>query len=140
VTRLDELYEMRTQIDAEIERERAQLWRIAELRDQVYDVLSRHTTSTAATLVAVAEFCDVPVTDIVSRIRTQAAMDARHITAWLLRDQGLSFPQVGKVLGRDHTTAMSSCRRVAASAELGDTADRIRSLLRATPPLELVAS
>jgi len=37
---------------------------------------------------------------------------ARHTAAWLLRSTGLSYPEVGKLMQRHHTTAMESCRAV----------------------------
>lgn len=36
----------------------------------------------------------------------------RNVAAWLMREYGLSFPEIGRELNRDHTTAMSSVRRV----------------------------
>ncbi|SDC45461.1 helix-turn-helix domain-containing protein [Nocardioides lianchengensis] len=129
MTRLDELYEMRAAIDAEIERERRQLWRMAQLRDDVADLLQGLSTTTAVTLRAVAAAYAVEVTQIIGRDRHHAVVAARHVAAFLLRDQGLSLPKVGRALGRDHTTAMNSCKRVAESVQLGRQADRIRTEL-----------
>ena len=36
----------------------------------------------------------------------------RPIAAWLMREDGLSFPTIGRALKRDHTTAMHSVRAV----------------------------
>lgn len=37
---------------------------------------------------------------------------ARQIVMYLLRAEGLSFPEIGKVLRRDHTTVMAGCKRI----------------------------
>lgn len=129
MTRLDELYALRASIDASIEREKAQLWAVADLRDKVHDLLSEHSTTTAATIRAAAEEFSVNVLDIATADRSGPVTNARHVAAWLLRDQGLSYPEIGRVLARDHTTAINSCRRVGSSVALGEAADRVRARL-----------
>ena len=37
---------------------------------------------------------------------------ARHVVCWLLHRAGLSYPEIGRQLGRDHTTVLSSYRHV----------------------------
>jgi chromosomal replication initiation ATPase DnaA len=44
--------------------------------------------------------------------RRQEIARARHVVAWLLRQDGFSFPEIGRHIGRDHTSVMNSCRRV----------------------------
>lgn len=53
---------------------------------------------------------------------------ARHVAAWLLRQDGMSYPQIGRALGyRDHTTIMHSVEVVeaerAADAAVRDALD-----------------
>jgi hypothetical protein len=52
--------------------------------------------------------------DLKGQSRTKDIIKARHIACWLLvRLAGKSSPLAGQILGgRDHTTALNSCRRV----------------------------
>jgi hypothetical protein len=87
----------------------------------------------------VAVVCLVTAADIYSRDRHQQNAHARHLCALLLRERGLSFPEIGRVLGgRDHTTAMSAVAR-AQQLELTDRAtrerlDKIRAALQSSLP------
>ncbi len=49
--------------------------------------------------------------ELIGRRRSAYMVNARHVAAWCLRQQGLSYPEIGRVLGgRDHTTAMYSVK------------------------------
>lgn len=57
----------------------------------------------------------VSVAEILSKDRHKSIARARHVAAWLLRQTGMSYPEIGRALGkRDHTTAMASVERVEA--------------------------
>jgi hypothetical protein len=69
---------------------------------------------------------------------------ARQVAAWLLRKAGLSFPEIGRVLGaRDHTTAMAAVQKIDRErAADPDVATQLDELVRGlsgnpTSPLEL---
>jgi chromosomal replication initiation ATPase DnaA len=47
---------------------------------------------------------------LLGRSRHARIAFARHHLAWELKELGYSFPEVGRALGRDHTTIMASCR------------------------------
>jgi DNA-directed RNA polymerase specialized sigma24 family protein len=49
--------------------------------------------------------------------RRKFAVETRQNFALLLRDAGLSYPEIGAVLARDHTTIMSSVSKAKARAE-----------------------
>lgn len=84
-----------------------------------------------AILRAVSLRFDVPVDDIKGRGRSKTVSLARLAAYWLLKHRGLSYPEIGRVLGnRDHTTAMSGVRRVEELRAVNPTlAARLDSLL-----------
>jgi hypothetical protein len=58
----------------------------------------------------------------------------RHIAAWLMREvMQFSYPKIGEILGRDHSTIMHSCRlvahRVAREPAFGSYLRRLRLLV-----------
>lgn len=67
---------------------------------------------------AVAEFYDVPEKDLVTKSRKKEVVKPRQIAMYLLReDLQYSFPSIGdKFGGRDHTTVMHACSKVAKEA------------------------
>jgi hypothetical protein len=73
----------------------------------------------ASILDIVARATDVSVIGLKSHSRDHPVTKARQIACWLGRRFTLkSLPQIGNVLGgRDHTTVLHACRRVAAVAE-----------------------
>lgn len=38
--------------------------------------------------------------------------NARHVMWWVLRARGMSLPEIGKAVGRDHTTILRGCQKV----------------------------
>lgn len=44
---------------------------------------------------------------VTSRSRTAAVHSARSVVAYVLRQQGMSYPRIGSLLGRDHSTVMN---------------------------------
>lgn len=54
-----------------------------------------------------AKAFDVSPRDIMSDCRLKHISCARQYAMWLLREFGYSFPQIGRGLGRDHTTVIS---------------------------------
>lgn len=68
----------------------------------------------AQIIKTVAEFFDVPTTDMIGRCRKKEIVEPRQIAMYLLRDVlDLSFPFIGEKLGkRDHTTAMYAFEKI----------------------------
>ncbi len=46
-----------------------------------------------------------------SRVQTQEVVSVRHAIILVLRGQNKSFPVIGRIIRRDHTTAMSGYKR-----------------------------
>lgn len=62
---------------------------------------------------AVAEMFDVRSCDILAPTRgNRWCSEARQLVMWHLRSQGMSYPRIGRVLGRDHSTVMTGVCRV----------------------------
>lgn len=81
-----------------------------------------------AIFVAAADVCYVTVARVLSSSRDLSVARARHVVAYLLRvDCGMSYPQIGTVLGRDHTTAMHAVRHVETTPELMTLAALVRT-------------
>ncbi|TSA44583.1 chromosomal replication initiator protein DnaA [bacterium] len=62
----------------------------------------------------VADFFEVPPSDMTDRSRKQEVVEPRQIAMYLMRDVlKLSYPHIGEKLGkRDHTTAIHSCEKI----------------------------
>lgn len=67
-------------------------------------------------IIAVAQFFDVAVEDVLGVSRKKELVEPRQIAMYLLREElHSSFPAIGHELGgRDHTTAMHACTKIAA--------------------------
>lgn len=69
---------------------------------------------TALALRAVAQFRDVPISELRGQSRARIFAWPRQEACWLMRQRtSLSLPAIGRVLGgRDHTTVLSSVHAV----------------------------
>ena len=64
-------------------------------------------------LSAVSKKYGVSVDDIKSKKRTDSIASARHTSAYIIRKlTDLSLAEIGKILGRDHSTVMSSIDKI----------------------------
>lgn len=70
-------------------------------------------------LTAVADAFSTTPTAILSRDRHRTVSHARQTTGYLMRRLGLSYPEVGRELGVDHTSVMAACRRIGDALRLG---------------------
>lgn len=88
----------------------------------------------ALALAVVERESGVPVDEIRGRDRHKSVAMARHVVLWLLHSEGLSYPEIGRALYLDHTTAISAFRRIererAKSAQCVAWTDSIRALYR----------
>lgn len=94
--------------------------RVAEAR--AADAVKRTSRSL---LNIVSEVTRFPPSALTGISRLSPVVKARHISAYLLKKHTKqSLPQIGRVLGgRDHTTILSACRRVAKVMTLRDIPD-----------------
>ena len=66
-----------------------------------------------ATLEAVARWFDVSVKAILGNSRLTSIARARHVAMYLLyKHTQMSYPEVGKLFDRDHTSVLHAVRRV----------------------------
>ena len=49
---------------------------------------------------------------ILSKRRFANITRARHCAMWAMRQQGMSFPAIGRVFNRHHTSVMHACSKV----------------------------
>lgn len=65
-----------------------------------------------AVLAVFTEELGVSVGAIMGRARTRRVSRARQMVCFVLRQAGLSFPEIGRVMGLDHSTVQHACRRI----------------------------
>lgn len=130
MSRLDELYAMREKIDGEIRAELDALKSVGELRDEITTLLATARTVTARILVAVSEVYGIPIEEITGRSRGRHTVEARHVACWLLHRARTTYVEIGRVFGRDHSTAMHAVTRVNNTARLRVCALQIEAALR----------
>lgn len=90
------------------------------------DLLPRRSEVKPDEIVSkVADFFNVPLERILGRDRSREVALPRQIAMYLLREEAnISLPQIGETIGgRDHTTIMYGCEKI---ADLLERDDRIR--------------
>lgn len=117
MTRLDQLRALRDEIDAEIERETIAAKRRAELMAKTAVVLTRGSWNTRVFAATCAHF-GVTGDDLLGESRRRQTLDARHVAMWLMHHSGRAYAEIGRELGKDHTTAMNACKRVESRPDL----------------------
>jgi len=125
MTRLDQLVNLRERVNAEIARERAYRKRVELLSRDVSAAMTNPATIGHRVLDEVTTVFDVTVGEILSSSRHRDVVHARQVAAWLLRAGGLSSPQIGRILGRDHTTVLYGVNRVEADPVLRKVAGEL---------------
>lgn len=63
-------------------------------------------------LDSVCKHFNVTREQLVGKDRHASLALARHVAAWLLRQHGYSFPEIGAMLARDHSSIMHGVRKV----------------------------
>lgn len=62
---------------------------------------------------AVADFFQISVSDILGQSRRKEFVEPRQIVVYLLRDiLDISYPHIGEIIGRDHTTAIHAYEKI----------------------------
>ncbi len=72
-------------------------------------VVTRHTAMLDA-VGEIAEQTGIPLAEIMAKKRHRAVVDARHLAIKLVRERfpEMSYPQLGKFFGMDHSSIMSA--------------------------------
>jgi chromosomal replication initiator protein len=64
-------------------------------------------------ITAVSKKYGVPVEDIKSKKKTDNIANARHVAIYIIKKLlNLSYPSIGQIFGRDHSTVISSMNKV----------------------------
>lgn len=86
---------------------------IEEIINNAFQQSSKNITSNQV-VKAVADFYEIPQSDLISRSRKKGIIEPRQVTAFLLRDiLDMSYPDIGDKLGkRDHTTIIYSYEKI----------------------------
>lgn len=111
-TRLESLYDLRRRIDLEIERETRFQSRMKRLEGDTRIAIATRGDWSKRLVIHVAEHYGVKPADILGKRRGRRVSEARHVTSWLLRESGRTYPEIGRALLRDHTSAMYGVKRV----------------------------
>jgi hypothetical protein len=56
----------------------------------------------------------IPREDLISPSRTQRLARIRQLAMWRCRQAGVSFPEIGRHFGRDHSTVLHAVRKIEA--------------------------
>ena len=89
--------------------------------------LTQQYTHIYASKVAISFGVDAKLL-LVRGHHTKTISQARQVLAYLLREDGFSFPEIAEALGLDdHSTVMARCKKVAATPHLKTVADEIRA-------------
>ena len=93
--------------------EKIDLKKLEEIIAETIQVSARNITANEV-IKNVADFFEIPTSDLTNRCRKQEIVEPRQIAMYLLRDLlKLSYPHIGEKLGkRDHTTAIHACEKI----------------------------
>lgn len=73
-------------------------------------IFAQHQHTVHSIIDAVAAQTGIPARQIMSRDRDAPTARARQIVMYEARKAGLSYPQIAKVMGRDHTSIIHGVR------------------------------
>lgn len=111
-SRLDQLRNLRLQIDQEIEREERFLRRARRLSSSAKVIITTRGDYTDRVIAVAAAHFAVSPSQVVSAEKFRDVVQARMVAAWLLRQDGRAYTEIGQALGKDHTTIMHAVKRV----------------------------
>ena len=79
--------------------------------DRARAISMRLPAKTHAAMREWSEACDIPLDVLLGPCREAWVVHARQGLMWVLRHRlGLSYPEIGRVMRRDHTTAIHGVR------------------------------
>ncbi len=65
-------------------------------------------------VVRTADAFGINVSDIIGRERTKLLSRARHVAMLLLRERGMSYPEIARAIGgMNHTSVIDGCKSIA---------------------------
>ena len=101
------------------------------IKDMFKDSTTRNLPTPALIISEVSRFYSVEESVIRSRLKSSNVVLPRQVAMYLIRTlTNLSLPDIGKEFGRDHTTVLSSLRRIESMLAKKDTdlEDNIRDI------------
>jgi chromosomal replication initiation ATPase DnaA len=128
-SRLDQLRNLRLQIDQEIEREERFLRRARRLSSAAKVIITTRGDYTDRVIAVTAAHFAVAPGQLISIEKHRDVVQARMVAAWLLRQDGRSYSEIGRALDKDHTTIMHAVKRVEADEGLTAHALVVRGAL-----------
>lgn len=137
--RLAELYKLRQDVDAEIERELAAQRRLEALQAHAQRVLTPRAWEDQVLAHVARAYVVDDVEQLRGRSRDAHLTEARHVSWWILRTGGWSLTAIGELMHRDHTAVIHGVRRVESSTELRAIAGDLYAGLRPDTGVRLVA-
>lgn len=129
MNRLEQLRNLRLQIDQEIEREERFLRRARRLSSAAKVIITTRGDYTDRVVAVTAAHFAISPGQITSAERGRDVVQARMVAAWLLRQDGRVYVEIGQALGKDHTTIMHAVKCVDESEKLTAHALVIRGAL-----------
>lgn len=118
MNRLEQLRNLRLQIDQEIEREERFLRRARRLSSAAKVIITTRGDYTERVVAVTAAHFALSPGQITSPERGRDVVQARMVAAWLLRQDGRVYAEIGRALGKDHTTIMHAVKCVDESEAL----------------------
>lgn len=73
----------------------------------------------------ICETFEIDRKSLLGRKKVRSACHPRMVLMYLMRARGLSFPQIGEAVKRDHSTVMHACKFVEGRPDLLEIARRI---------------
>jgi len=91
------------------------------------------TVKTLDIQILVSDFYGVPVERMHARTQLTTPTRARHVAMYLVRSYcRMSYPEIGRLFGRDHSTVLHAVRRVGEDlAALRDEVSALRAMIDA---------
>jgi hypothetical protein len=67
-----------------------------------------------------AQLTGIPESEILGGKRDRKTADVRQMYWYLLRRSGYSYPAIGRLCGRNHSTIVNGCRHIRSLLDVGD--------------------
>ena len=107
---------------------------LAFAREHLSGTLADHHRSVGPDEIidTVATFYTVSRDQLMGKRRLKQLVRPRHVAMWLVREQTeLSFPEIGRVFGRDHATIQHACKKIRSHLDQdADLRSSIEAILR----------
>lgn len=89
--------------------------------------LKRDAIGIRAIVAAVSHQTGIPQAEILGQSRVRDVAKARQAAMALARRQGYSYPQIGRVFQRDHTTIIHACKVMGQAIQQAEAIPTFRS-------------